>query len=153
MGLYFEPNSDISFYQYFLHFIEIRCTIGSTVLLVGDINLPSITSKSFDLAQSTNKCQSLFHFMLYHEMESHNNVTNSLGRTLDLVSSNLPNMTVVRELHPLVKEDAYHPSFCISFSRVRSPKLRNKRNILGFNSQKGNCVYFYNELARVEWQN
>jgi len=90
--------------------------------------------------------------MLYHDMESHNNVTNSLGRTLDLVISNLPNVTVVRELHPLVKEDAYHPSLCISFPRVRSPKLRNKRNLLGFNFQKGNYVYLYNELAKVDWQ-
>jgi len=82
-------------------------------------------------------------------MESHNNVTNSLERTLDLVISNLPNVTVVRELHPVVKEDAYHPSLCTSFPRVRSPKLRNKRNILGFNFQKGNYAYLYNELARL----
>jgi len=48
-------------------------------------------------------------------MESHNHVTNNIGRTLDLVISNLPNVTVVRKLHPLVKEDAYHPSPCKVF--------------------------------------
>jgi len=150
-AVYIPPDSSETVYELFFEFIESNCPVGSTILCLGDFNIPQILHSNFDLSHATKKCCNLYNFMSLFNLESFNNIRNVNGRTLDLVLTNIIDVTVVREEHPLVPEDKHHPALLCSFPHNQSKKEKLENNITGFNFRKANFEQMYTELSRLNW--
>ena len=149
-AVYFPPNSDVILYEELFKRIECHCPQGSTIFLIGDFNLSEIEGTDFDFMRASEKCQMLYNFMSYFDLQSFNNVFNSNKRTLDLVLSN-KDLVVTREYNPLVSEDKHHPALNITVMRNMIGKLKTKCNISGYNFKKADFTKLYVELMETNW--
>nr|CAI5869568.1 unnamed protein product [Callosobruchus analis] len=69
-----------------------------------------------------------------------NTILNTTGRMLDLVITDIE-CEVSRDLLPLVKEDAHHPSLSLLLSEVNT----------AYNFKRANFVGLYNALTYIDW--
>jgi hypothetical protein len=146
-AVYFPPGSSATTYSDFFHIIENLVLPNKKLIILGDFNLYSAGIIESDYTSFSN----LFN------LKQFSSVKNSLGRTLDLVLSNV-GCTVVSECdEPLVPEDVYHPSTCtiVSFKHVSHrndssiPPL-NRHNPQ-WNFSNGNFLALYNSLSTTDW--
>jgi hypothetical protein len=102
--VYIPPNSQREVFSTFYKKIESEFSFLSdkNILIFGDFNLHSSKYDENDL----NYFKTLFN------LQQFNQIFNCNERILDLVYSNMSSdcITVTREEHPLVPEDAYHPA-------------------------------------------
>ena len=149
--VYFEPNSPLESYEQFFMYLESSCPPGSIVCLMGDFNLPEITSTNINITNASVKCQELINFMTFFELESHNHIMNKNGRTLDLILTNVTNVKVEHETSPLVKPDPHHPALLITITFTKPSKTKLNSNIRSYNFQRANFELLYKELATIDW--
>ena len=148
---YFPPNCKCEIYNNFFQFIDTHCPEGCHILLVGDYNIPEIIGIHTNFMSSSTLCKDLYNFMSYHEMESVNDVKNHNDKTLDLVLTNIPCVSVSRETQALVPEDKHHPALLIDiqYKCARNPRTQNTVKVFHF--AKANFEAIYRELAGINW--
>ena len=125
--------------------------------LCGDFNLPmlnwpnhpSLPIPSNNLSHSSLPLSS---FMYTCSALNFNTTKNSLGRTLDLFLSNLPerHLSLFPGTSPYVKTDAHHPAVEFEAELPRS-KPKTKRKPTKFNFRKANFDGLNSALASFNW--
>jgi hypothetical protein len=124
--------SDIVIYN--AHFDIINSLLLSfpyvkNVLLVGDYNLPKLqwhaTSIGFfpNMLNLNNLESEFLSKLSFLNLSQFNNVHNSTGSLLDLVLSDLNNLSVNKSVNPLIPCDIYHPGLLISIPIVISEPI------------------------------
>lgn len=79
------------------------------IVIVGDFNL-YILGTAYDLSSGNDICKNLLFFVCrLYRLCLKNNVLNFLGRTLDLVLSDIIELSTQEEYHSLVKIDTTLP--------------------------------------------
>ena len=151
--VYFTPNSSVELYEEVFQFVESKCQVDCTLLVIGDFNLPDICGTDFRFLSASIKYQCLNNFLSFMELQSHNNIRNRFGKTLDLVLSNKNEIEVERNELPLVKEDDYHPALTLNISLTGKLTHNNKESTsLGYNYRKADYYLLYSELSRTNWK-
>ena len=136
-----------------------NCNSDDTFLLLGDFNLPDIsweyinndsflTPASFTSPISVDFVDALNLQGLYQ----FNNVSNQLGRILDLILCSKNMVTVLPCDNPLVVEDTHHKAINISLSLIPDMPLQNLQKKKVFIFQKGDYRAINEKLATYNWK-
>lgn len=121
-------------------------------IIVGDFNLPNLTSTSSD--NIGNKVNIFRHFASVLNARQLNNIVNINNRTLDLVLSNLNCDVCVNYCEsPLVSEDPHHPALSISFqqSLPRRPVRFPLANSPSYDFSRASYPTLYDDLLNINW--
>lgn len=141
---------------------DIICSVRSVfaertanVLLVGDFNMPSIAWSSGNpifLKKGSVEVQDagvkLLDELSWLGLNQYNNLMNINDNTLDLAFCTLP-LGVVRS-NPIIKEDVFHPSFCVDVHDLSVSALR-EAPVVRHNFNKGDYLQINNFLNAVDW--
>lgn len=157
--VYILPNASFDDYKNYLDMIaeKVNCLApNSQFLILGDFNLPSI--KWF---QGSNNClalefegrtaNELINFMEFTNLNQFNYFKNRIDRTLDLVFSNLGNITIGKPSELLIFEDNYHPAIEINLANEKIKFIKNNRSVR-HNFIKGNYDKLNSELSKIDWK-
>lgn len=152
-SVYLSPNSSVSQYNMFFDKIETQFfREKDRIVIVGDFNL-LVHGTDIPLeGYSDLKVKNLHQFLNYNGLCLCNNIKNKMGRTLDLVISNV-NLLVDKADYPLSKVDEYHPPLVIICDKM---KKVGSRRILGdkgmhYVFNKGDYVLLYEHLNQTDW--
>ena len=155
-AFYFQPNTNTSVYEKIGEMIIQLAMQEKDILLVGDFNIRAFTPEiSKNEMMNNSKLRELFCFTRAAGLQSHNNVLNHQGKTLDLVLSNLRTVTVT-EASPLAEPpDKYHPPLDIVLQissrstkhTIMSHTIDSNTNTLPrLNFPKGDYLKLYNTI-------
>lgn len=148
--VYFVPNSKVDVYEgYLSHFDDLLLLNNVNFIILGDFNLPHL----FRGQIQTDVDVLMRGFMNLNGVRQFNSVGNCIGRTLDLVLSNVDISQVCRSSNTLVREDAYHPALemMVNFNEERAKVGHPK--LFTYNFKKGNFILLYNLLRECDWTN
>lgn len=128
-------------------------------LIIGDFNLPCIKFSKEGGFSFTHGGQravldaaiSIMDEFTFCGLTQYNCIANKWGNTLDLCFSNLP-VSISRCSQPLVKEDAAHPSFCLTLLDLQTTPF-NERPQPRYNFYKCNYVKVNEFLTQIDWLN
>jgi len=148
--VYFTPNSPLHVYKTFFDKLDMYKFKNEHILILGDFNLP-ITGTGFDLSNGNEICKHQLFFNELYGLTSKNNVLNVLGRTLDLVLTDMLDLTVHEETTPLVKIDNYHPALILEYTLNSKQNVCSKNNSFTYNYSKANFYALYKEFATTNW--
>ena len=147
--LYIPPDLHLTEFSLALDMLE-QLVADSLVLIVGDFNVPSFGVGSNHREPRANR---LIDFAAILNLQQYNCITNALGRTLDLVFSNIcGDLSVQRDLIPLVAEDAHHPALFFDM-----PLKVNVGSSFSFNGhrrydfRRADYISLYSDLLLVDW--
>lgn len=147
--LYIPPDISFTDFETFLSlFEEINVSYNLNIIIVGDFNSPHFT----DDTVNDSKTRALLHFSHFLGLEQVNSVRNSRLRLLDLIFTNIEDITISRDESPLVSEDNDHPSIqlVLPYSAERINNL-NANGDLKFNFRRADFVGLYNAFTNVDW--
>ena len=146
---YIPPATEFASYELFFELLShLPFIYDNHVILLGDFNVPEYNTdhQNDKRAMLIKNYEQLFNFTQY------NYVTNSIGRVLDLVLSNIDNCSVTKEF-PLIKEDNYHPSLSVQLT-IQADKYNNfQSNAIHkkYNFKKANFPRLYELLIQTDW--
>jgi len=157
-NVYFPPRSDVD--NYVIHFDIFSKLLSSlpyvkNIIMIGDYNLPNLhwlpSSIGFSPSLSNlSLTESEFLSKLsYLNIFQFNNILNNNGSILDLILSDVIDVSVNKSDYPLVPCDSYHPGLLISF-----PVTINKPidyNLCTYNFYNCNYSDINFTLASVNW--
>lgn len=153
LGLvYFKPNSQMSTYKSFFSKLDSLNLSNEQLIILGDFNL-HIYGENFDLSTGNEICKQLMFFCNLHNIVLKNNILNCDNRTLDLVLSNIDSMGV-KEEHPVVKKDKYHPPLGIDFELLIEKKTNFSCNNQGgkfYNFKNVDYLKLYTAVRNIKW--
>ena len=96
----------------------------------------------------------MYSFLYINNLSSHNDVKNSLNRTLDLVLSNFTSVVVKEGVSLTEQVDKYHPPLTINLilnKIIRKDKGASRVDRNKFNFQKANSVALYESFQKKDW--
>lgn len=114
--IYFPPSLTV---EYFRSVVDALLTLdslnSSNLLILGDFNLPEFVNIKQSV-QPSAKMIAMSQLIEFFNLKQFNKIPNVNGKCLDLVLSNVRDSDVVvtASNYPLVDEDHYHPSLCLS---------------------------------------
>ena len=94
------------------------------LIIVGDFNIPDYFNSANNIYNKNRRLDTLSNFLFTNDLFQRNNVLNFNKRILDLVLTNIQNVSATRCMCPVVFEDAHHPSIQIKCNLLSS--LRRK---------------------------
>ena len=112
-----------------------------------------VTGTDFDLSKGNDIHKHLLFFNELYGLSLKNNVLNVLGRTLDLILSDIPYLKVAEETHPLVVIDRYHPAMILELPHKTRESVCKQNNSYSYNFYKADFHSLYNELKNTDWNN
>uniref|UniRef100_A0A1Y1M7D6 Uncharacterized protein n=1 Tax=Photinus pyralis TaxID=7054 RepID=A0A1Y1M7D6_PHOPY len=153
--VYFRPNTKINAYNDFYNLFDtLPDCIKNNLLVIGDFNL-KICGSGYKLLTGDNLCIQLHNFINLNNLQSRNNILNSYGKTLDLVLTNIAELSVSCA-HPsdlLVGLDHYHPALLLYGDLIiplnRTQLLPDRM----YNFAKADFLSIYYALRYTDWSN
>lgn len=151
---YFPPNSPLHVYlSYFEKLYNLNLN-NENLLLLGDYNLP-ISGTDFNLALGNDACKQLLFLCSMFNLKLKNNVKNELGKTLDLVITDISSLFVIEDSCPLVKVDKHHPPLSITYEN-KGNKIIKESTLLGqnhiYNFKKADFLSLYKDISSISWR-
>lgn len=155
--VYMPPPVKLDSLQNFLDNVNNVLNDVDDVVILGDFNLGFIDWNRNDgelhLSPSNYENSlgySLIDFLSLNQLHQFNSTQNTECRILDLVLSNISNLTVTKPTDLLTKLDSHHPNLLVSipFSDIKQLKT-NYRS--GYNFFKADYEQIKNELKNVNW--
>jgi len=136
-AVYFPPSTHSNILLQYAEYVEsLSNLLNGNFMIIGDFNLPEISSSDYDFSIGSVKARILYNLMSFYDLNSYSSDLNELGRTLDLVLSNVP-VSVETNDDPLLPEDGHHPALSvdalyIAFSSGVNPNnsLESRYNLL-----------------------
>lgn len=145
--VYIPPRVSVADFERFFDLLNGTGLLVHEFVILGDFNTPGFHDNITDSFTTT-----LHNFVDFHDLRQCNNISNTYGRLLDLVFSNL-SCDVGKALDPLVEEDGYHPALSIDIL-MKSAPFRNfavNTEAESFNFRKTNFPLLYERLASQDW--
>lgn len=153
---YFPPNTPHYHYNdFFEALVNIKSlNINSKLIIVGDFNVDVSFVNGFSLPLDT-QWDEFGHFLEMFNMSSVNKVPNILGKTLDLVLTNIEGSYVnrVEANYSLIAEDSYHPPLLVILN-LRMASTRNtikKTTKIQFNFNQMSHDILFSKLKFIDW--
>jgi len=150
--VYFPPNSPLHVYNAFFEKLDTYVLKSEKIIILGDFNL-QVTGCHYDFSQGNEICKQLSFFVRTHNLESKNNVCNHLGKTLDLILTDIAYLNVSREECPVVNVDNHHPPLMISFQlhgcRNRDDVILNDNRSLNY--KQADFLSLYKDFRDLDW--
>lgn len=150
--VYIAPNSNLEIYSSFFEMVESLISPGNEkpICILGDFNIREVNE---NLTNSTPSLIQLKNFMNIMNLKSINRIENKFGNTLDLILvSENETLRVFREFHPLLPEDDYHPSLCVTIQGTREhQKLGREQGNRYRNYNRANFKLLYESLEKCNW--
>ncbi len=157
---YFPPNTSKDEYKTISESIITLAMSGNTLLILGDFNIRSFDYDGFKnegIVQDSRSLK-LYDLIDIAGLSSLNTVFNHQKKLLDLVFSNLPEVSVSREESLVDHVDVYHPPLLISFTAHHkyTPQENNRpeaetRKTEFLNYSRADFLTMYNELKSFNW--
>jgi hypothetical protein len=153
--VYFPSRNRLN-YSIFYEKVELfinGITNSNNIIITGDFNLP-ISGVNDDLSTGGSARGDLKLFLDLCNLTMFNNIRNSLSdRTLDLIVSNMEDVTVSAADDILVPVDLYHPPLEIDLSIARhtSSKLRGPGCFFSYDFSKADFYSLYVSLRDFNW--
>jgi hypothetical protein len=153
-NLYFPPNSIRLDYESFYELVNNSLNeLNGAICVVGDFNLPLITNSKFNLTAGGQIYVDLCFFLSLHNLVLRNDVTNDNDKTLDLVITNIPGLSVEREEDPLVPLDRHHPALSLCFYYPDHGSWHVTRtNEVAYNFKRADFLGLWRSLSNCDWQ-
>ncbi|CAH2087310.1 unnamed protein product [Euphydryas editha] len=155
--VYLPPPVKVETAEKLFESIDIVINQIDDVIIMGDFNMSFIEWSAGDdvscmVPSKYNNVlgYSLIDFLSANDLHQYNIIKNCDDRLLDLVISNMANVTVAKPLDSLSKLDLYHPNLLISFSYSRISYLRPKV-CMQFNFYRANYAGISDELNNIDW--
>ena len=126
VNVYIPPSSKVEVYCQAFQWLESHYEMqDGNLILIGDMNIPSITDNNCDL-NATEQSRELKNFINLYNLNSCNSIQNSNNKTLDLVltSHSIMNVKCTRNTDPLLAEDLHHPALDIAMQAASKSKKR-----------------------------
>lgn len=149
--VYFPPNSPMHVYDSFFEKLDSIVLKHESIIILGDFNL-QVTGIDYDLALGSEVCKSLLYFNTMYKLSLKNNVFNELGKTLDLVLSDMDNLTVSGDCCPIVPIDKYHPPLVLTWEMGQCKKIIYENRYHSYNFKKADFLLMYNSLRDRDWK-
>lgn len=158
-AVYIPNNSQLAVYN--MHFDLMDNLINSgnfdNVLLLGDYNIPMANwmrphsdFNSFTCTGNSAICNRLRNFMTVHDVLQYNHLTNTYGRTLDLLIANT-NCFVYKPKQDLVQADNHHPPFYTLLSlNIKLTRLR-PLSTPRYNFRKADYILINKDIDEIDW--
>lgn len=144
---YFPPYYKLEHYKIFFRKLNLNYKI---------FDKDCIILADFNLKPQTECFNELQNFILYHNLRQHNNQFNVNNRLLDLVLSNLSNVTVSNMSEPFVPLDLHHPCLHVTLvfehfvrRRIETEDIQN--DFLNFNFKRANFLELYYLFENQDW--
>ena len=158
-GVYLPPPLKQNTIENFIQNTEKFMSKQSLTVIVGDFNLPSIKwisdakCKNILIPSDFNIISSLISdFLCVSGLKQHNCITNSFGKTLDLVFSNVSNITVEDSDFSVCKVDKYHPPLTVEICHDNEPEiLLTPELTVRFNFMKADYNTINKKLNNIIW--
>ncbi|KAH9629410.1 hypothetical protein HF086_013324 [Spodoptera exigua] len=155
--IYIPPPVKLDSLQCFLDNVNNVLNNVDDVVILGDFNLGFIdwSGRSDDLHLSPSNYEnslgySLVDFMSINGLHQFNSHLNADNRILDLVLSNMSDLTVTKPDDLLSKLDAHHPNILISISIPNVKQLETKCRS-GYNFYKADYKQIKTHLKNINW--
>jgi hypothetical protein len=149
--VYFPPNTHISAYKLFFEKLDYFATKKENIIVLGDFNL-NIFGPEYDLSRGNEICKQLLFFCKLHNLSLKNKVLNVLGKTLDLVLSNINDLDVKQESNPLVKIDVYHPALLIESKMLVGGYDCDREGLSPmYDFARADFLSLYYDIANCDW--
>lgn len=156
-GVYIPPSSDADIYVLHALTVENLFMKFSThsFVIVGDYNLPHVRWFNSSLGLTVRDCSdsaaiALAETFSYLNLYQHNNITNSRGTILDLLFSNLEEMSTSPALDLLHHNSTHHTAIVFDLT-VPTTVEHLEVNVSVFDFARGNYVAINNYLNSVAW--
>ena len=101
-------------------------------------------------------CSLLEEFLILHNLQQINSITNNYGRMLDLIlcSNNIEHFVTSHCQAALVKEDLYHPALEVTICSKKEKsfvKFKKNTNTSFYNFKKANFPMLYESISNIDW--
>lgn len=149
-NVYFPPNSPLVDYCSFFEKLDSFKLKREKILVLGDFNQP-ISGVNYKLELGNAICRQLLFFMETYNLNLLNNVSNSLGKTLDLVLTDIVGLTVEEDCCPVVNIDKHHPPLSITFNSSVTNYNSVDNNFNLFNFKRADFFQLYVLLRDTDW--
>lgn len=153
--VYFSPQTSIDYYLKFFNFFEVCHGVNifeCNVCIVGDFNLPQIKNSIFNLNTGGTICRELQNYLDFNKLKLYNDVLNVNSRTLDLVISNIPGLSVTEDKDALVPIDSHHPVLCLHLYTIKNQWKFKRTNETFYNFSRADFISLYRSLSQAQWQ-
>ncbi|XP_045456460.1 uncharacterized protein LOC123666411 [Melitaea cinxia] len=151
---YLPPPANLSIVKCFVdNFNRISDFYNSQICIFGDFNLStlnwaSVGNLSYHLSPLF---QCFVDFVNLNGLKQCNNITNYMGRTLDLVLTRMLSCNVSEAIDVLCPIDPLHPPLIVDLSSIDCPKLQYNDTSRP-NFYKANYDLINSFLAEVDWE-
>lgn len=156
--IYINHNSNFDkLNEYFDHLYDIINIKepDSHFIIVGDFNLSCIewlytTDKCIALSYEGRMANELINTLVLTDLKQINPIKNNYNRILDLVLTNMNNMTVTRS-NGIVQEDPYHPAiiFKLDSKQIKFMKCKKSHK---YNFFKADFASINTSLSKINWE-
>ncbi|CAH2084216.1 unnamed protein product [Euphydryas editha] len=155
--VYLPPPVKIETLNKFLESVDNVINHVEDIIVLGDFNMGFINWKVNDnfLHTTPSNCTStlgysLIDFLCINRMHQYNCIKNCNDKVLDLVFSNLSNISVRKPLDLLSRLDPFHPNLLIVICNTHVPCLQSKCHPR-YNYFKADYELIVNELKSIDW--
>ncbi|CAH0727206.1 unnamed protein product, partial [Brenthis ino] len=158
-GVYIPPPLNYERIEDFMQNVEKIMNKQTLMLIVGDFNLPSIKWNTEDecknnlIPNDLNTISTLVSdFMSVSGLKQHNSISNSFGKTLDLVFSNVSDIRVEVSDFSVCKVDKYHPPLSVEISYDdKLQLLLTPESTTRYNFMKADYGVIEEKLKNIIW--
>lgn len=156
--VYLPPTTSYEGYKNYLDHLSNKVNNaprGSQFVIIGDFNLPIISWMKMDnfclpFEYEGRAATELFSTLAFTNLKQFNHYKNNYNKTLDLVFSNVENITICPPYSSLTSEDNYHPALIVKIKHENIKYMKfSKTNRFNFFRANYDLINF--ELSQINW--